>query len=174
MVDLLRILNDNGSPKLLVFVFKCKTDPSRHCPHHRPRMKTAEGTKNLQTGIAACNGRFGIDPPSVGSSNSPAYSPAAHRALIALRCAKNCRPFNSVLDEYYQQEVQMLRPGTTIPHAITVSRDICAIYLDMSKHVRAYFKVCFHVLKLTYSDVLCFNSDEITQFTWSLTDGRPH
>ena len=73
---------------------------------------------------------------------APPYSEAAHRALIGLRCAKSHRPFNSVLDDDYQTEVQMLRPGTKIPHPMTVSRDVNAMYFEMSKHVRNYFQAC--------------------------------
>jgi len=69
------------------------------------------------------------------------YSEAAHRALIALHCAKNGRPFNSVLDEDYHQEVQMLRPGTKIPHPITVQRDLLSIYAQASIAVMNYFMV---------------------------------
>lgn len=105
-------------------------------------MKTAEGTTNLQTGIVACADRNGMLTPIVQPSNgAPVYSQAAHRALIALRCARSNRPFNIVCDEDYQLEVEMLRPGTVIPSPSTVSRDIRAIYLEMSKLVRAYFKV---------------------------------
>ncbi|KAF8958351.1 hypothetical protein BDZ97DRAFT_1668734, partial [Flammula alnicola] len=75
-----------------------------------------------------------------GSATIP-YSQAAHRALIALRCAKNSRPFNIVDDEDYRTEVQMLRPGTTLPRPKTVSRDINSIYLELSQHVRQYFIV---------------------------------
>jgi hypothetical protein len=35
----------------------------------------------------------------------------------------------------------MLRPRTIVPHPITVSRDIRTIYIEMSKHVRQYFRV---------------------------------
>lgn len=84
----------------------------------------------------------GITPPSrkMEPTTFP-YSPAAHRALIALRCAKNNRPFNAVLDEDYQDEIRMLRPGTVLPSPITVSRDINEIYLEMSRHVKNYFTV---------------------------------
>ncbi|KAF8218445.1 hypothetical protein L208DRAFT_1351366, partial [Tricholoma matsutake] len=56
--------------------------------------------------------------------------------LIALRCTKNHRPFNSVLDEDYQAEVEMLQPGTIIPSPQMVSHDIKAMYTEMSKHVK--------------------------------------
>ncbi|KAF8239894.1 hypothetical protein L208DRAFT_1060614, partial [Tricholoma matsutake] len=67
------------------------------------------------------------------------YSEAAHRALIALCCAKNHQPFNSVLDEDYQTEVQMFQPGTKVPHPMTISWDVNAMYFEMSKHVENYF-----------------------------------
>ncbi|KAF8234103.1 hypothetical protein L208DRAFT_1061181, partial [Tricholoma matsutake] len=67
------------------------------------------------------------------------YSEVAHHALIALRCAKNHQPFNSVLDEDYQTEVQMLQPGMKVPHPMTVSWDVNAMYFEMSKHVQNYF-----------------------------------
>lgn len=71
------------------------------------------------------------------------YTPAAHRGLIALRSAKNNRPFNAVLDEDYIREVQMLRPGAVLPSPITVSRDINLIYTEMSRKVKEYFMVCY-------------------------------
>ncbi|GBE85912.1 hypothetical protein SCP_0804360 [Sparassis crispa] len=37
-------------------------------------------------------------------------------------------------------EVELLRPGTTIPHPTTVSTDIKFLYLKVSKTVREYFK----------------------------------
>ncbi|KDQ20120.1 hypothetical protein BOTBODRAFT_102100, partial [Botryobasidium botryosum FD-172 SS1] len=69
------------------------------------------------------------------------YTPAMHRAVIALRCAMSKRPFNIVNDPYYKMEVELLRPGTIVPHPSTVSRDICAIYSEAAKHVREYFEV---------------------------------
>ncbi|EIN06123.1 hypothetical protein PUNSTDRAFT_34754, partial [Punctularia strigosozonata HHB-11173 SS5] len=56
------------------------------------------------------------------------YNPLRHRALIALRCSASHRSFNSVLDADYRAEVEMLRPGTTLPSPLTVSRDAKAIY----------------------------------------------
>lgn len=136
----------------MFYVFTCKTDPMRHKPHYRPQEKTAEGTKNLGAGVVSCNSRRGIAPTTeTTSAGTTSYSAAGHRALIALRCAKSHRPFNSVLDEDYQTEVEMLRPGTVIPHPITVSHDICVIYLEMSKHVRDYFAVCFCFGTMAYT-----------------------
>jgi hypothetical protein len=96
-----------------------------------------------------CFERQGENRPSdarVARAAAIPYTAAAHHALIALRCAKNHRPFNSVLDEDYQAEVNMLHPGTKLLHPTTVSRDIHAIYLDMSQHIRNYFQASFHIL----------------------------
>ena len=134
-------LDDDNSPANMVFVFTCKTDPDKHKPHYRPHEKTAEGTANLKLGAEKCNERNGVSTESISTGAAPTYSVAAHRALIALRCAKHQRPFHSVLDDDYQMEVEMLQPGTTIPHPITVSRDIHTIYIEMAKRVRDYFKV---------------------------------
>ncbi|KAF8218951.1 hypothetical protein L208DRAFT_1159443, partial [Tricholoma matsutake] len=100
------------------------------------------GTSNLQLGVAQCNRRHGISGTQVAKSGPP-YSEAAHCAPIALRCVKNHRPLNSVLDEDYKTEVQMLWSGMKVPHSMTVSRDVNAMYFEMSKHVQNYFQACF-------------------------------
>lgn len=141
-VSLHRELNGGGQLSTLVFAFNCKVDPAHHTPHLRARMSTGHGTKNIQDGVKACNKRVGTTSSTTAAVNvHEPYSAAAHRTLIAMRCAKNHRPFNSVLDEDYQAEVQMLRPGTILPSPQTVSRDIKAIYSEMSKNVRNYFLV---------------------------------
>jgi hypothetical protein len=131
-----------GQLSTLVFAFNCKVDPAHHTPHLRARMSTGHGTKNIQDGVKACNKRVGTTSTTTSAVNfHEPYSAAAHRTLIAMRCAKNHRPFNFVLDEDYQAEVQMLCPGTILPSPQTVSRDIKAIYSEMSKNVRNYFSV---------------------------------
>ena len=146
-ITLCRDLDASGRPQALSFVFSCKVDPAHHPAHHRARMSTGHGTKNIQDGVKACDKRVGTvtgSTTAVKYTGKP-YSPAAHRTLIAMRCAKNHRPFNSVLDEDYQAEVAMLRPGTILPSPQTVSRDIKSIYAEMSKNVRNYFMVIFFV-----------------------------
>jgi hypothetical protein len=106
-------------------------------------MSSGHGTKNLQDGVNACNKRLGVVSGGATQHTGAPYSPAGHHTMIAMRCAKNHHPFNSVLDEDYQAEVEMLRPGTILPSPQTVSRDIKAIYAEMSKNVRNYFMVCF-------------------------------
>jgi hypothetical protein len=56
-------------------------------------------------------------------------------------CAANRRPFNSVKDPFYLQEVELLRPGTAVPSPSTVSRDIQAIYLAGAIAIKEYFEV---------------------------------
>jgi hypothetical protein len=66
-----------------------------------------------------------------------------------------------VLDEDYQAEVQMLRPGTEIPHPITISRDARTVYLELSKRVREYFVVntnFFTSCSLSLSAFQCRNN----------------
>jgi len=69
------------------------------------------------------------------------YSHSKHRALIAARCAASKRPFNSVADPYYIQEVEMLRPGTKLPSPATVSWDLKSMYSVGAEVVREYFSV---------------------------------
>jgi hypothetical protein len=77
--------------------------------HVCPCMSIGHGMKNLQEGVQSCDKRLGVAAGvvSVQPAGEP-YTPAGHRTLIALRCAKNHRPFNSVLDDDYQAEVEML------------------------------------------------------------------
>ena len=130
-----------------------KMYPMIHTHTHAQR-KISGGTSNLQLGVAQCNKHHGISGTQVSQSGPP-YPEAAHCALIALHCTKHHWPFNSVLDDDYQTEVQMLRPGTKIPHPMTVSRDVNAMYFEMSKHVRNYFQACFptfYILLFNYMD----------------------
>ncbi|KAF8151170.1 hypothetical protein K438DRAFT_1512742, partial [Mycena galopus ATCC 62051] len=110
---------------------------------------TSEGTKNLKRTLEQCCDRRGVDPGGDTSKNAQQdlfqsvsrYTPARHRALIALRCASSHRPFNSVRDEFYLEEVELLRPGTHVPSPITVSRDVQTLYKEGSRRVKEYFKV---------------------------------
>lgn len=96
----------------------------------------------MRTSAAKCDRQRGVAPTTSRTvMTSPLYSEAAHRAIIALRCATSHRPFNSVNDKYYHKEVELLQPGTKIPAPSTVSLDIKHIYLELSKTVRTYFKV---------------------------------
>ncbi|KAG1782356.1 hypothetical protein EV702DRAFT_1231648, partial [Suillus placidus] len=122
-ISLKRRLKADGSPDYLEFEFVCRSDPVNHKPHHRKRMQTAQGTKNLNRGVKECIQRRGIStqgPDATGaqqtlSSSVSKYTPQAHRALIAMRCAVNKRPFNFVADPLYIEEVKLLRPDVIVP-----------------------------------------------------------
>jgi len=113
-------------------------------------MKTGDGTKNLARAIVECNERRGVtsdDLSSVGAQQTieksvSEYTPAKHRALIAMRCCVSKRPFNMVRDPHYAEEIRLLRPGTDIPSPATVSRDVNQVYTLGSKQVKEYFLVC--------------------------------
>ena len=115
-------------------------------------MKTGDGTKNLARTIVDCNARRGVAPgdlSSIGAQQTieksiSEYTPAKHRALIAMRCCVSKRPFNMVRDPHYIEEIHLLRPGTNIPSPATVSRDVNRVYTLGSKQVKEYFLVrCF-------------------------------
>lgn len=148
-VTLVRHKHRDGSPSKLAFKFTCRTDPHTHKPLFRDRMKTAQGTQNLARAEKACLDRRGVQGDSSAGSQQDLrgsvskYSPARHRALIALRCAASRRPFNTVADPYYLQEVELLRPGTVVPNPRTVSRDVLAIYQKAAIGVKEYFSVSF-------------------------------
>ena len=136
-------MTETQEPLSMTMIFTCKTHPHHHTSvRTRPRGKTGDGTSNLQKDVDTCLKKQGCErvkatPPSIS------YSEAAHRALIVLRCAKNARPLNSVLDEDYKLEVEMLRPGTKLPHPMTIQRDLLYIYEQTSIAVKNYFLVCY-------------------------------
>jgi hypothetical protein len=141
-VSLQRNLTEDQQPLSLSFLFTCKTHPENHASvWARQRSKTGDGTSNLQKGVDICLRKQGRECTKPGSSTIP-YSEAAHRALIVLRVAKHARPVNSVLDDDYLMEVEMLRPGTKVPKPMTVQRDLLQIYEQTSIVVKNYFLVC--------------------------------
>jgi hypothetical protein len=173
-ITLHREMDARGRPKILSFVFSCKVDPAHHPANIRARMSTGHGTKNIQDGVKACDKRVGTvtDTTTVTSTGQP-YSAAAHRTLIAMRCAKNHRPFNSVLDEDYQAEVEMLHPGTILPGPQTVSRDIKSIYAEMSKNVRNYFMVTYILFRCNCYYINKYMTRLLTPpFIWSWMGGQ--
>ncbi|KAJ7799974.1 hypothetical protein B0H14DRAFT_3786870, partial [Mycena olivaceomarginata] len=149
-VSLERNLDGDGNRHHLTFIFTCRVDPKNHNPQRRDRMKTSEGTANLKRTSQQCNNRRGVvDTDGDTSKNAQQdlfrsvsrYTPARHRALIALRCAASHRPFNMVRDDFYLEEVELLRPGTIVRSPETVSKDVQTLYQEGSKRVKEYFKV---------------------------------
>lgn len=141
-------LTSEGLPKLIDLVYECKFGFADHKPLTQHRKKTAEGTSNLKKAADACTATSGQSQSSVSTSTTPniprlQYTYATHRVLIALRCAKNFRPFNMVSDSDYIMEVILLCPGTQTPDPSVISRNIKHIYECMSIHVKDYFLVSF-------------------------------
>lgn len=130
----------------LSFVFTCKDHPELHSggPIVWARKKGGtDGTSNLQKAADSCLWKQGIDCQKNAFADAIPYSESGHRVLNALRCAKQSRPANSVLDEDYQWEVEMLCPGTKLPHPTTVQQDLIHIYEHASTWVMNYFLVLF-------------------------------
>jgi hypothetical protein len=133
----------DAAEKSLWFKFTCKTDPARHSVQYRARKGTSSGTNNLLRKSLACNARQ--KPGQVVGQSSPSprpFSPARFRALLALWCARNHRPFELVEDELFNAFVDKLRPGTSLPDSTTISRDVKAVYSHNMHAIRSYFQVC--------------------------------
>ena len=92
-----------------------------------------------------CEEKQGIYQPQPAPKAVP-YTPKTHQALIALCCAKHSCPINSILDDDYHTEVEMLCPGTVLPHPTTIQCDLIDIYIHMSTFVMNYFMVIFFFL----------------------------
>ncbi|KAK6992134.1 ribonuclease H-like domain-containing protein, partial [Favolaschia claudopus] len=147
-VSLERQLDKDSNPHCLIFLFTCRFDPKNHNVQRRKRIQNSQGTSNLARTMKTCCESRKVE---VGADSSKGaqqdlhrsvsrYTPAHHRALIALRCAASHRPFNSVTDPLYLEEVELLRPGTNVPSPSTVSRDVRALYEEGSKQVKEYFR----------------------------------
>ncbi|KAF8595924.1 hypothetical protein BDV93DRAFT_455826, partial [Ceratobasidium sp. AG-I] len=103
---------------------------------------TGNGTQNLLSSAKTCDSRWGA-PTEASSLNNyfSTYSVAKHRTLIAIQCAQNKRSFNSVADDLYRQEVELLRPGTSLPSPTTVLCDVRVIYASAATGVKEYLQV---------------------------------
>lgn len=75
------------------------------------------------------------------------YSEAKHRALLAIRCPRDWRSLESVVDDLHNREVELLRPGTKLPVSATVSNNVSNIYLDASQRVAKYLQVRTKTIK---------------------------
>ena len=120
-VSIKHIVDSTTGAKLMIhYVFTCKTHPDNHTTvRTRARTKTGNGTTNLQKDVDLCLKKQGIEHQRK-VHHSLEYSESAHHAFIVLRCATSSQPINLVLDEDYQMEVEMLRPGTHLPHPMIV------------------------------------------------------
>lgn len=80
------------------------------------------------------------------------YDPYVHYTLLALRCAHDHRPAASVADSLYKQEVELLRPGTKIPHPTSISKYIKQLHATVALNIQEYFKVNRSHFGLHYTD----------------------
>ena len=143
------VREETEDDRYIDYVFTCRFGSSNHPDQHRRRMNSKDGTTNLAKANSNCDKARGTrSRDSTATSDNPTvpYSMAAHRVLIALRCAASRRPFSSVTDPFYISEVQMLRPGTTLPSPSTVSRDVLAMYEGGSIIIKEYFQVSLLLL----------------------------
>lgn len=138
------------------FIFTCKFGVPSHGSQRRRRMGSRDGTGNLRKAMLKCpkHTQAQLVAGSHSEANSTSYSPAAHRVLIALRCATSKWSFNSVSDPLYANEVQMLRPGTKLPSPSTVSCDVTILYEKGSSMVKQYFLVGPDVWSNSTTDLL--------------------
>ncbi|QRW12433.1 hAT family dimerization protein [Ceratobasidium sp. AG-Ba] len=141
-VALERHFDGLGEPNKLVLRFDCQFDSPHHVSQFRERLRTGDGTQNLLNTARACNRQRGVLVASNASLYPQlSYSATRHRAILALRCARDRRPFESVVDELAQLEVEMLRPGTHLPTGATLSRDALHLYqsssLQAANHLRS-------------------------------------
>ncbi|KAE9383087.1 hypothetical protein BT96DRAFT_892769, partial [Gymnopus androsaceus JB14] len=121
-------------------------------------MKTGNGTHTLLTKARACDRERGLPlEQNTGGPLQLRYSPAGHRAVLVLRCASSFRPFHFVNDHWYKVEVEMLRPGTTIPSASTLSRDTKLLYENGAVQLQRYLlkrNLPFHLMQDGWSSPL--------------------
>ena len=105
-----------------------------------------------------------------------------YHAFTALCWAKHARPMNEILDDDYRAEVDMLCPGTVVPHPTTILWDLINIYVHMSTFVMNYFlvgviipsNIYFFGLKNIYSNstvlfILCLMDGQVllSHHTWT-------
>ncbi|CUA71178.1 Putative AC transposase [Rhizoctonia solani] len=137
----LRRENDKFGGKTIWFVFACKTNPVRHKPQTRQRGDDSSGTKKFNNTANKCNLQCArVKGAEETTSRVREFSPARFRALIALWCARNHRPFEMVSDDLLVAIVNELRPGTALPDPTTLSRDVQSLYRDNMEAIRHYFK----------------------------------
>ena len=129
----------SNQPQSIEFLFTCKSHTQNHAqPLHCSQMKSGDGTTKFLKDVKQCEEKQGIYQPQPASSSVP-YTVKNHCALIALHCVKHARPMNEIMDDNYQAEVDMLCPGTVIPHPTTIQWDL---YLCSYLHfVMNYFLV---------------------------------
>ncbi|KAJ6532464.1 hypothetical protein B0H19DRAFT_449692 [Mycena capillaripes] len=110
---------------IITFVFQCKWDDPKHPESTWECSKMKQGNSNLGETAKKC-GKARAQPTA--QAVVVPYNEARHRAICAIRCAANKRPFASQDDEWYRLEVELLRPGTIPPSSKAVERDVGLLY----------------------------------------------
>ncbi|KAF8595108.1 hypothetical protein BDV93DRAFT_457541, partial [Ceratobasidium sp. AG-I] len=114
---------------------------------------TSSGTNNLLRKILQCSATEASHEPVKDSSVAARpFSVARFRALLALWCARNHRPFELVENTLFGAIVDELRPGTLLPDPTTIGRDVRNIYCKNEDWIRSYFKVYTHEATSVPSD----------------------
>ncbi|KAJ7495277.1 ribonuclease H-like domain-containing protein [Mycena latifolia] len=119
---------------VIIFIFQCKHNNPKHPENTRERSKMKQGSSKLGDTAKKCE--QGRAEPAAKAVAVP-YNEARHRAICAIRCAANKRPFASQDDHWYRLEVELLRPGTIPPSSKTVERDVGTLYTEYAKVKRA-------------------------------------
>jgi hypothetical protein len=93
--------------------------------------------------MKTCERRNGTSSNNTQDAAIVPYTESRHRAIIALRCSVNKRPFNIVTDPLYLLECKLLRPDMNfrLPSPATVQRDTQWLYIHLANSVVNYFKV---------------------------------
>ena len=136
-------LNPSGH---IYFQFDCKDHPSSHSTVLRRRGDGS--TSNIGKSEIRCQTRqqnlAGDLSSDVSDASAPpsivtAYSSQMHRVLLSLMSAVDHRSYGSQITKLREMEVNLLRPGTTLPSASTLSRDTLLLHTAMAQSVAQYF-----------------------------------
>jgi hypothetical protein len=149
----LTIARDHAT-KSLIHVMSCRHDHPKHQTYKRLRSKVHEGTSNLQRAADTCNRRRNVTMTHamqvVEHTTTGSYTPARHRAIAALWGATSARPLRMMFDKYHRMEVELLRPGTTLPSESTTARDMKLLHRELAIQVKGFFQVIFKYDHLTH------------------------
>ncbi|QRV87680.1 hAT family dimerization protein [Ceratobasidium sp. AG-Ba] len=132
-----------GNFDKLVIRFECKHDNQDHSPVCRDRLKSGDGTRRLIVSAQACDRQRGVTQPASQLRDTEAatqYSEARHRAILVLQCARYRRSFESAVDDLHREEVDFLRPGTSLPTSATLSTTAKHLYSDSARDAALYLQ----------------------------------
>ncbi|CUA75984.1 hypothetical protein RSOLAG22IIIB_01988 [Rhizoctonia solani] len=130
------IIDQEGKVVKIVFKFYCKYNEPNHHVIMRDRLRTGDGTHNLHVTAQACDvrcGALGVTSHTPNASilgSDIEYSEPLHIALLAIECARDHRSSSSVTSDLRRAEAQLLRPGTHLPTAATVSNYAALLVFD--------------------------------------------